>query len=175
MVKRGLFIGRFQPIHKGHIKAIKEILKQVDEIIIVVGSAQCSHSFSNPFTAGERITFIKKALDENHIDPNRYYIIPVPDTNDNRLWVSHLVSLTPSFEIVFSNNPLVRRLLIESDYKTGEIQLFERKKYTATLIRTAIIEGTPWEELVPPSVAKFIKDIGGIERIKAIGETKLKL
>ncbi len=175
MVKRGVFIGRFQPIHKGHIKAIKEILKQVDELIIVIGSAQCSHSFSNPFTAGERITFVKKALDENNIDPNRYYLIPVPDTNDNRIWVAHLVSLTPSFQIVFSNNPLVRRLLTESGFKIGEVKLFERKKYTATLIRTAIIEGKPWEESVPSSVAEFIKDIGGVERIKAIGETKLKL
>ncbi|MFB0514560.1 MAG: adenylyltransferase/cytidyltransferase family protein, partial [Candidatus Bathyarchaeia archaeon] len=40
MVKRGLFVGRFQPIHKGHVKAISDILKQVDELVIVIGSAQ---------------------------------------------------------------------------------------------------------------------------------------
>ena len=34
MVKRGLFVGRFQPIHKGHVKAIKDVLKQVDELVI---------------------------------------------------------------------------------------------------------------------------------------------
>ena len=174
MVKRGVFIGRFQPIHNGHIKALSEILKEVDEVIMVIGSAQCSHSFNNPFTAGERITLVKNALDENGIDPNRYYLIPVPDTNDNRIWVAHLVSLTPSFEIVYTHNPLVKRLLTESGYKIKEPTLFQRDTYSATKIRLAILKGEPWEKFVATSVAKSIKDMGGIERIREIGETKLK-
>ncbi|MEM2947357.1 MAG: adenylyltransferase/cytidyltransferase family protein, partial [Candidatus Bathyarchaeia archaeon] len=39
MVKRGLFVGRFQPFHKGHLSVIEDILKEVDELVIVVGSA----------------------------------------------------------------------------------------------------------------------------------------
>ena len=175
MVRRGVFIGRFQPIHLGHIKALNKILGEVEEVIIVIGSSQISHSLDNPFTAGERITFIKDALDENDIDPNRYYLIPVPDTYDNRLWVAHLVSLTPAFEIVYSNNPLVKRLLFESGYSVKQIPLFKREKFSATLIRMAIMQGKPWEDLVPKKVAKDIKDIGGVDRIKAIGDTKLKL
>ena len=37
--KRGLLIGRIQPLHNGHIKVIQETLKEVDEIIIGIGSA----------------------------------------------------------------------------------------------------------------------------------------
>ena len=41
--KRGLLIGRMQPVHNGHIEIIKQILEEVDEIIIGIGSAQLSH------------------------------------------------------------------------------------------------------------------------------------
>lgn len=174
MIKRGVFIGRFQPIHLGHIKAINNVLQEVNELIIVIGSSQVSHSFNNPFTAGERINFIKSALDENNIDPNKYYLIPVSDIYDNRLWVAHLVSLTPKFEFVYSNNPLVKRLLFESGYKVKEIPLFQRDKYSATLIRKSILTNKSWEEKVPKSVAKLIKEIGGVERIRDIGDTELK-
>lgn len=174
MLTRGLFIGRFQPIHKGHVKAIMQILKEVEEIIIVIGSAQYSHSLYNPFTAGERITFIKSALDEAKIDPNRYYIIPVADVNDNRLWVAHLVSLTPTFECAYSNNPLVKRLLIENGYEVRGTPLYEREKYTGTLIRSAMLNGEAWEPFIPSSVVKIINDIGGIDRIREIGDTDLK-
>ena len=69
MAKRALFIGRFQPFHKGHLEAVKMILKENDEIIIAVGSAQYSHKLENPFTAGERITMIRKALEEEKVEP----------------------------------------------------------------------------------------------------------
>ena len=175
MVTRGIFIGRFQPIHLGHIKAINQIYEEVGELIICDGSAQVSHSFNNPFTAGERITFVKSALDENNLDASRYYLIPVQDINDNRLWVAHLTSLTPKFDIVYSNNSLVKRLLFESGFKVKEFPLYQRDKYSATQIRLAIIQGKPWEKFVPSSVAKFIKTIGGVERLKIIGETVLKI
>ncbi|MEM3079801.1 MAG: adenylyltransferase/cytidyltransferase family protein, partial [Thermoproteota archaeon] len=54
MSSRGLFIGRFQPFHLGHLKAVEYIINRVDEVIIGIGSAQYSHTLENPFTAGER-------------------------------------------------------------------------------------------------------------------------
>ena len=30
MLKRGIFVGRFQPFHKGHLGAIKKIVDEVD-------------------------------------------------------------------------------------------------------------------------------------------------
>ena len=79
MVRRGLFVGRFQPPHKGHLKAMKDILEEVDELIIVVGSSQYSHTKENPFTTGERVAMIRQALTEEGVDSSRYWIIPVPD------------------------------------------------------------------------------------------------
>ncbi|MHC1590665.1 MAG: nicotinamide-nucleotide adenylyltransferase, partial [Candidatus Helarchaeales archaeon] len=104
---RGVFIGRFQPLHDGHLEAIKRILNEVDEIIIMIGSSQYSHSFDNPFTAGERIQMIRQTLKEEGINGNKYMIIPIADANDNRIWVSHVTSFLPDVDVFYSNNPLV--------------------------------------------------------------------
>ena len=166
MVKRGLFVGRFQPFHMGHLNVVKEILKEVDELIIAVGSAQYSHRIGNPFTTGERLVMIRKALEEAKIDLGRIWIVPVPDVHIHMVWVSAVEGYTPRFDIVYSNEPLTRRLFIEAGYKVKAIRFYKRKEYSATEIRERILKDGNWEELVPKSVAKFIKEIGGVERLK---------
>ena len=36
----GLYIGRFQPFHNGHLSVVREALKHCNNLIIVVGSAK---------------------------------------------------------------------------------------------------------------------------------------
>ena len=81
MVNRGLYVGRFQPFHLGHLDAIKNVLKEVDELVIVIGSAQYSHSSDNPFTAGERLVMVHRALLEAGVDYSKLWIVPVPDVH----------------------------------------------------------------------------------------------
>lgn len=73
----GLMIGRFQPFHNGHLNLVHQILSECDELIIAVGSSQFNFTFSNPFTAGERIYFIHNSLVESKIDLSRVYILPI--------------------------------------------------------------------------------------------------
>ncbi|MEM2134056.1 MAG: nicotinamide-nucleotide adenylyltransferase [Candidatus Freyarchaeota archaeon] len=164
---RGLFVGRFQPFHLGHLYVVKKLLERVDELIIAIGSAQYSHTFRDPFNAGERIWMIRSALDED-LDPRRYYVIPVPDVNDNRVWVAHVASYTPPFQIVFSNNSLVRVLFQEAGYDVQSLPLYKRELYCATEIRKKIVANEDWEHLVPEKVAKIIKEIGGDRRLREI-------
>ncbi|HXP52368.1 MAG TPA: nicotinamide-nucleotide adenylyltransferase, partial [Bacteroidia bacterium] len=59
--------------------AIKFALEKVEELVIVIGSAQISHEMRNPFTAGERIQMIKDSLDADlGADIKRIMMIPVP-------------------------------------------------------------------------------------------------
>ncbi|MEM3054901.1 MAG: nicotinamide-nucleotide adenylyltransferase [Candidatus Bathyarchaeia archaeon] len=166
MVKRGLFVGRFQPFHLGHLTVVKEVLKEVDELVIVVGSAQYSHRIDNPFTTGERLVMIRRALEEAGIDCKRIWIVPVPDIHIHMVWVSAVEGYTPRFKTVYSNEPLTRRLFTEAGYEVKSIRYHKRKVYSATEIRKRILKGENWEELVPKSVAEFIKEIGGVERLK---------
>jgi cytidyltransferase-like protein len=54
--KYGVVIGRFQPIHKGHISVIKQALDIADNVIICVGSSSNESTFKNPL-AMQRYTF----------------------------------------------------------------------------------------------------------------------
>lgn len=166
MVKRGLFVGRFQPFHLGHLKAIKDVLKEVDELVIVIGSAQYSHRINNPFTSGERLVMIRKALKEAGIDYARVWVVPVPDVHLHIMWVSAVEGYTPKFDVVYSNEPLTRRLFIEAGYEVKSIRFHKRKVYSSTEIRKRLRNGESWEELVPKSVAEFINEIDGINRLR---------
>jgi nicotinamide-nucleotide adenylyltransferase len=165
MVKRGLYVGRFQPFHLGHLSAVKSALKDVEELVIVIGSAQYSHTTANPFTAGERLMMIRMALDEAGLDYSRIWIVPVPDVHLHMLWVAALEGYTPKFEIVYSNEPLTQRLFMEAGYKVKQIRFFERKIYSSTDIRAKMIKNEDWKKLVPKSVAAFITEIDGVNRL----------
>ncbi|MGA2766977.1 MAG: nicotinamide-nucleotide adenylyltransferase [Candidatus Bathyarchaeia archaeon] len=165
MTKRGLYVGRFQPFHLGHLSAVKAVLEDVDELVIAVGSAQYSHTTANPFTAGERLTMVRLALEEARLDSRRVWVVPVPDVHLHMLWVSALEGYTPKFEIVYSNEPLTRRLFTEAGYKVKAIQFFERKVFSSTDIRAKMVEGESWKNLVPKSVAAFIAEIDGVNRL----------
>jgi len=166
MVNRGLFVGRFQPFHLGHLAAIKDVLKEVEELVIVIGSAQYSHNINNPFTAGERLIMVRKALEEAGIGYSRVWVVPVPDAHLHMMWVSAVEGYTPSFNVVYSNEPLTRRLFIEAGYKVKPVRFHERKLYSSTKIRERMLKGKSWEKLVPKGVATFIKKIDGVNRLR---------
>jgi len=166
MMRRGLFIGRFQPFHLGHLEAIKDVLKEVDELIIVVGSAQYSHCVDDPFTAGERIVMVRRALEEAKINYTRVWVVPVPDVHLHVMWVSAVEGYTPKFDVVYSNEPLTRRLFMEAGYKVEPIRFHKRKVYSSTEIRKRLLNGESWEKLVPKSVAEFIEEIDGVNRLR---------
>ena len=171
MVARAVIVGRWQPPHKGHIKVFKQILREVDELIVGVGSAQESHTLENPFTAGERILMISKALAEAGVDLSRVHIIPIPDVNNHAVWVSHVVSLSPPFSVVYSGNPLVRRLFKEAGFEVRAHPMFKRKEYWGTEIRNRMIKGKNWEQLVPKTVLEVMKEIKAADRLKDLSKT----
>jgi nicotinamide-nucleotide adenylyltransferase len=87
------------------------------------------------------------------------------------LWVSEVVGYTPKFEIVYTNEPLTRRLFIEAGFKVKPVPFHKREVYSATEIRKQMLDGKNWEMLVPKSVAKFIKEIDGVQRLRDLNKT----
>ena len=172
MVNRGLYVGRFQPFHLGHLGAVKVGLKEADELVIVIGSAQYSHNLNNPFTAGERLVMIRNAIHEAKLSFSKLWIVPVPDVHLHMLWVSAVEGYTPKFTVCFSNEPLTKRLFSEAGYPVREIEFFDRKQYVSTLIREKMLQGDDsWKMLVPKSVADFIIEIDGVNRLRDLART----
>ena len=160
---RALYIGRFQPYHNGHKYVIEQITQEADELIIGIGSAQMSHEPDDPFTAGERVLMITRALKDIGCP---LYIIPLEDINRNALWVAHVISMTPPFDRIYSANPLVIRLFHEAGHSVTTPALYERGRLSGTTIRRRINSGEQWEDLEPPSITAVMDEIDGISRIK---------
>ena len=164
-ISRAFYIGRFQPYHIGHHTVLESIAGEVDEIIVGIGSAQRSHELENPFTAGERVVMVSRSLKSLDID---YYVIPIEDIQRNAVWVSHVISMIPYFDIAYTNNPLVFRLFEEVGVQVKRSPMHQREVYSGTIIRKKMLSGEDWEHLVPDAVAKTIGNIGGVERIREI-------
>ena len=167
----GLYVGRFQPFHLGHLEVVKLILEKVDELVIVVGSAQYSHTKKNPFTAGERILMIRESLKDAGVSLEGVQITPIDDVNVHGIWVSHITSYTGCYEVVFSNDPLTSQLFKEAGVKVEGIPFFSREIYSATEIRKRILLDQDWRALVPKSVGKIIDSIDGVKRVKMLFQT----
>jgi len=165
---RGFYIGRFQPYHNGHQAVLEQVATSVDEIVIGVGSAQLSHELENPFTAGERVLMITRSL---ALLDRPIYVIPIEDIQRNALWVSHVKSMTPPFDRVFSSNPLVMRLFVESGHRVHSPELYERQTHSGTAIRRRMLSDEPWEHLVPQAVVRVIREIDGVERLRQIAQS----
>jgi nicotinamide-nucleotide adenylyltransferase len=114
---------------------------------------------------------IRSALEEARVDFSRVWVVPVPDVHLHMMWVSAVEGYTPKFQIVYSNEPLTKRLFMESDYKVKGIPFFERQFYSSTLIRDKMLADDSWKTLVPKTVVGFIAEIDGISRIRDLTRT----
>jgi nicotinamide-nucleotide adenylyltransferase len=164
---RAFYIGRFQPYHLGHQEVIETIAHDCGEIVIGVGSAQLSHTFLDPFTSGERILMISRALADINVT---LYVIPIEDIRRNAVWVSHVVSMAPHFDVVYTNNPFVIRLFNEAGFSVKSSPLYEREVYSGSEIRRRMLCDEPWQHLVPQAVTDVIKQIDGVNRLKEVSQ-----
>ncbi len=153
---RALFVGRFQPFHNGHLKAIKWILKKYDNICIVIGSSNESHTSTNPFTFEERREMIEKTLTSKGISREKYEIIETPDDNDDKKWVESILEKT-KIDMVYTGNIWTKRCFESSKIPVKEHPMYEKIKLNGTKIRTFIKNKKPFNSLVPDEVKKIIK------------------
>jgi nicotinamide-nucleotide adenylyltransferase len=170
---RALCIGRFQPFHLGHLHVVQQVAREFESVLVGIGSAQESHTLTNPFTAGERHLMIQKSLDAAGV--RNYSVIPIPDVGRNALWVSHVAALVPPFQVFVSNNALPRRLFQEAGYQIRGAPFFERDKYSGTHIREAMLKGQGWQDLVPKEVVEVVEEVHGIARMRDLGQVDEEL
>ncbi|MGQ4554782.1 nicotinamide-nucleotide adenylyltransferase [Halobellus sp. GM3] len=165
---RGFYIGRFQPYHNGHHRMVEEIAGEVDELVLGIGSAGDSHSPRNPFTAGERVMMVTKSVADLDVTT---YAVPIEDLDRNSVWVSHVQSMSPAFEVAYSNNPLVIQLFSEAGVDVRQSPMFNRDVLEGAELRSRMIRGGDWRSLVPDPVVDVVEEVGGIERIQRVSDT----
>ena len=162
----GLFIGRFQPFHLGHLDAVKFALPKVENLWIGIGSSDKGNEKRNPFSADERKQMILSSLDSDSL--KRIKIYYVPDIGDHEKWTYHVDSIVPKYDVVFSNDDFTHTLYQKRGIKVISVPLKERENLSGTNIREMIAMGENWMTLVPEGTKNVLLKIDAERRLSKI-------
>jgi len=87
------------------------------------------------------------------------------------VWVSHVQSMSPDFDVAYSNNPLVIQLFEEAGVEVRQSPMYNRDVLEGTEVRDRMIAGDDWEKLVPDAVVEVVEETGGLERIRRVSDS----
>ena len=158
----GVYWGRFNPPHRGHLNLIKKIRKEVDVLIIAIGSAEIKNTKRNPFDGQEKKEMMAAYLKELKIGYN-VKVITVSDGKSMRSAVRNLFEACGKFDVLYTDKETIikivkNRVKVRRIHRAGNI--------SSTKIRDAIATDKNWEHLTGRSVVNLIKRFNGTDRIK---------
>jgi len=161
--KIGLFIGRFQPFHLGHIDALKQARKDgITEFLIGVGSSNKEHTAENPFSYEERKVMITKILNAIGV---KFTIYPLPDVESDEDRKNYIIKNLPRFDAVISGNPRTTSIFKKVKYPMCNIKI--TKDIKSTTIRHMLHVGDieRLKTLVPGQVITYLQSIKADKRL----------
>lgn len=172
-----VFIGRFQPFHRGHMSVIDEALKRADNVIILIGSANLPRSLRNPFSVEERAQMIKGAYSAS--ESSRIHCVGLDDAlyNDTR-WLQYVqkavLSVTGDLRddialIGHSKDSSSYYLSLFPHWKS--ISVPNHKELSSTPIRDGYLMGaTPTPERTPDSTRAVLEKFKKTPEFKYLQE-----
>ncbi|MFH1055083.1 MAG: nicotinamide-nucleotide adenylyltransferase [Candidatus Altiarchaeota archaeon] len=157
---RALVLGRFQPLHLGHVRMIEYAASQCEYLTIGIGSCNKTPDIENPFTAEEREEMLKESLTLTI----PYELKRIPDFGDNNRWI-RWIRENIRFDAFLTNSQKEREIFTDAGLKVLPIPFFRREEYSSTEVRKRIIEGGDWRSLIPDGTMKVFEEADGINRI----------
>ncbi|MCX6817808.1 MAG: adenylyltransferase/cytidyltransferase family protein [Candidatus Aenigmarchaeota archaeon] len=157
-----LFIGRFQPLHDGHMEVIRDAAGSSDKLTIIIAGPGKPDA-RNPFSFSERKRMIKLALSSAKI--KNYVVRELRDVNADKRWSAAIARLG-RFDIAYSRNPWTSRCLKAAGIPVAKHKFYARYKNCGRAIRERIMHRKSWSTLVPPAVYKYVQKINGEKRIR---------
>lgn len=156
-----LFIGRFQPFHKGHLWEIKRALKLAEKLIVGIGSSNLEDR-KNPYPSDKRRRMVEVVLAAEGIGERVIKIEELPDTTDQE-WVDNVKKMVvgagyqPGETLVIGNNDWVNDLLEPEGFVIYEPGFYNREELEGVKIREMMKTGdNGWKSRVPEEVARQI-------------------
>lgn len=182
-MKYGIVLGRFQPLHLGHVEYLDAARRGCERLFIGItnpdsgpatiteADAKRSLGENNPFSYVDRHLMIERALLELGWSPQSFCIVAAPITDPARL-SSYLPTPTLSefFVTIYDDwGEQKAREIAALGYMTTTLwrRTHDERFTSGTFVRNAIRNGESWEHLVPAGVAGYIIERGLIEALKA--------
>lgn len=164
----GVLVGRFQPLHLGHIEAFSYALSRARMLWLCIGSSNRQPDAGNPFTAAEREEMIARSLPQRMAGRIRTY--RVPDFGDHRLWADHIDRTVPPYRIIFTNDGATAAAYGRRAAQAVPIPYVRRGALSGTNVRGLIRAGRTreWAALVPPGTRSVLESVGAAARLRSL-------
>ena len=136
-----VLIGRFQPLHNGHLALLQQALQTAQQVVVVLGSAYQARSPKNPFTWQERAQLIRTSLPPEQAA--RVHCVPVRDYYDEPRWVQAVMAA------VHTQVPEGARVALVGHFKDASSDYLARFPgwELLSLPRQGDFDGTPTREI----------------------------
>ena len=162
----GLFIGRFQPFHLGHLAALQFAIPKVDKLWLGLGSSNKPIEKNNPFSIEERKKMILSSIDDSI--QNKISIFPIPDLDNHVRWIQNIDTIVPDYEIIFSNDPMTEHLYSKRNVQVIAIPFLKRDQLSGTRLRDLIKSDQKWDDLVPEGTKLILENLDAKNRLKIL-------
>lgn len=162
--KTGLFIGRFQPFHLGHIDALNQARKfWITEFFIGIWSSNKEHTSENPFSYEERKNMITKILNAMGV---KFTIYPIPDVEKDENRKEYIMSNIPKFDCVISGDIWTTNIFKKTKYPICNIKIMKDIQNSSIkhMLHVGDIEGL--KELVPGQAIIYLKSMKADKRLE---------
>lgn len=174
----GMVHGRFQPFHSGHLEYVLTAFQRCEHLIVAITNPDPSLIITeaadserhkpeaNLFTFFERHQMICAALVEVGVALSHISIVPFPIHHPKR-WRFYC----PQESVVF--------IRLYSDWGREKMRRFQQAGWTVEVLNPGVTKqvsgseirhrlrtGQEWEALVPPAVARVLREIEAEERVR---------
>jgi len=172
--RRGLFAGRFQPFHMGHMDVVEHLTDIFQEIVIglanpdplhLLNTVTSSHpNFSrsrNPFSYALRYDLIQAAIANQYSDYSKFRILPLfpPDLYGEKVFENFAGHKSEVCYCIPSNDKKeihLQKLYREMGFEVYEVPV-KRSNISASTIRERMRSNDQsWRTLVPAAVSKIL-------------------
>lgn len=166
----GIFLGRFCPLHLGHMKIIQKMIDNhgLDNCMVLIGSCN-SFSISVPFSYSDRRRWILRLF-------KGLKVIGIPDVSSDNEWLTLLddyirVGFGKEVEPVFYGGSIKD---VEFYYTHGnkKVEIVDRHELelSATNVRRLMLLGEKIDSVVDPRIAKEVVEIfnGSVKKLERV-------
>ena len=182
MSEIGVAHGRFQLFHVDHLKYVLAAKERCRHLVVAItnpdptltkfdpADPHRSAEVDNPLTFYERCVMIKETLLDQGLACREFSLVPLP-INFPELY-RYYVPMDATFFLTIYDEWGERKLQLFESLGL-KVELLWRKPgsekgLTATAIRRLMGLDQPWEHLVPPTVARLVRKMGLLERLKTL-------
>lgn len=180
MIDTGVVHGRFQLFHLDHLKYVMAAKARCRYLVVGItnpdptltkfdaADPHRSLDDDNPLTFYERYVILREVLLEAGLSFREFSLVPLP-INFPELY-RYYVPLEATFYLTIYDDWGERKLAMFTSLGLKVDILWRKptseKGLTATALRRLMGQDQPWEHLVPPAVARLVKEMGLLERLR---------